>query len=405
MIVDLAGSIDPDWRTDRFVSGKWLDDPELAAVLSALRGEAFFVGGCVRNALLGEQPGDIDLATPLTPDEVSARLAEAGLSAVPTGLEHGTITAVSGHRGFEITTFRADVETHGRHATVAFSTDMSTDAERRDLTINALYADGAGRVIDPLGGLADLDARRIRFIGDPHDRIREDYLRILRFFRFTAWYGGDGIEPDGLAACAELAEGIGRLARERIGAELRKLLAARDPAPAMAAMQAAGVLWRCLAGADTALLAPLVHAEAEARHEPDWLVRLAALGATGEAEALRLSNADATTLEAIRSAMQDTGPIAATAFRRGARVAWARLLLAAAAGAPPRSWHDAAQAIDQAAASPLPIRARDLIAAGMEPGPGIGRALAHAEAAWVDSGFSLDKAALLTQALHIGQHS
>ncbi|MCL5776048.1 CCA tRNA nucleotidyltransferase [Limibaculum sp. FT325] len=399
---DLAGGVDPDWRSDRIIEGAWLHDPDLGAVLTALRGDAFLVGGCVRNALIGEEPGDIDLATPLTPDEVTARLTAAGLGAVPTGIEHGTVTAVSGHKGFEITTFRADVETHGRHATVAFSTDMSTDAERRDLTINALYADGGGRVIDPLGGLADLDARRVRFIGDPHDRIREDYLRILRFFRFTAWYGTNGIEAEGLAACAELAEGIERLARERIGTEMRKLLAAADPAPATAAMQAAGVLARCLPGADARLLAPLVHAEGEARRAPDWLVRLAALGAVDEAGALRMSGADAKALAAIRTAAGEAGPIEATAHRLGARAAWGRLLLAAAAGAPPPDWAAAGREVERGATASLPLAARDLIAAGMIPGPAVGVALARAENAWIASGFALDKVALLRQVLDKG---
>ncbi|MDT8344292.1 MAG: CCA tRNA nucleotidyltransferase [Thermohalobaculum sp.] len=402
MSADLVAGVEPGWRTNRLVRGDWLDDPDLAAVMTALRGDAFLVGGCVRNALLGEAPGDVDLATPLTPDAVTARLMAAGLGAVPTGLAHGTITAVSGGKGFEITTFRADVETHGRHATVAFSTDMATDAARRDLTINALYADGAGRVIDPLGGLADLDARRVRFIGDPHDRIREDYLRILRFFRFAAWYGGDEIEPEGLAACAELADGVVRLARERIGAEMRKLLAAPNPAPALAAMQAAGVLWRCLPGANGTLLAALVHVEALAGRAPDWVLRLAALGANGEVGALRLSGTEARVLAAIRAALADDGRLCAIAYRHGARAAWARVLLGTAAGAGPADWPGVAREIGAGAGAVLPVAARDLITAGLAEGPALGAALARAERAWIDSGFALDKARLLGEALGTG---
>jgi poly(A) polymerase len=190
------------------LEAEWLRSAHLRAVLDALDNGAFFVGGCVRNTLLGQPVADIDITTPIEPDEVARRLEAAGLRAVPTGIEHGTVMAVSGGEGFEITTFRADVATDGRRATVRFSTDIAEDAARRDFTMNAIYADAEGEIIDPLGGLPDLEARRVRFIGDPHDRIREDYLRILRFFRFTAWYGAEGIEPEGLAACTELADGI-----------------------------------------------------------------------------------------------------------------------------------------------------------------------------------------------------
>jgi tRNA nucleotidyltransferase/poly(A) polymerase len=208
-------------------------------------------------------------------------LAEsAGLKSVPTGLEHGTITVVSGHTGYEITTFRRDVRTDGRHAQVVFSDDLEQDAHRRDFTMNALYANRHGQIRDPLEGLADLRARRVRFIDDPHARIREDYLRILRFFRFHAWYGDpqNGIDRDGLSACAELAEGIERLSRERIGTEMRKLLAAPDPAPSVAAMEQAGVLHRILPGASSHSLAVLVHMETEIDEAPRWLRRLACIG-------------------------------------------------------------------------------------------------------------------------------
>ncbi len=193
------------------------------------------------------------------------------------------MTAVVDGTPIEVTTFRADVATDGRRAQVAFTTDMATDAGRRDFTMNALYADAEGTVIDPLGGLPDLHAGRVRFIGRPEDRIAEDYLRILRFFRFHAWYGApeNGIDPDGLAACAGHADGVDRLARERIGWEVRKLLAAPDPAPATAAMASAGVLARCLPGADASTLAPLVHAERLAGAVPDWPTRLCRAGGRG----------------------------------------------------------------------------------------------------------------------------
>ncbi|MGC1488809.1 MAG: CCA tRNA nucleotidyltransferase, partial [Albidovulum sp.] len=208
----------------------WITDQDLQLVLRLIRDgghQALLVGGCVRNGLLGVPVDDVDIATDAHPERVSALAKAAGLRVVPTGIEHGTVTIVANSKPFEVTTFRRDVETDGRRATVAFATNIQDDAARRDFTMNALYADHAGQVIDPLGGLPDLQARRVRFVGGPQDRIREDYLRILRFFRFHARYGDPalGLDADGLAACAELADGIKTLSRERIGHEMRKLLA------------------------------------------------------------------------------------------------------------------------------------------------------------------------------------
>jgi poly(A) polymerase len=376
----------------------WLHSAQLREVVEALGGAVYFVGGCVRNTLLGEPVADTDITTPLEPHEVVRRLEAAGLKAVPTGIDHGTVTAVSGHEGFEITSFRADVETDGRRAVVRFSTDIAEDAMRRDFTMNAIYADASGEIVDPLGGLPDLMARRVRFIGDPHDRIREDYLRILRFFRFTAWYGADGIEPEGLAACAELADGIGGLARERIGAEMKKLLAAPDPAPAVAAMAASGILARCLPGADPALLAPLVHAEGVAGAAPDWIARLAALGGESPAEALRLSRAETRCLAEIRDMLAEPFTVAAAAHRRGERVGRAAALLRAAAGETAGLAGLEAE-VARGAAATFPLRARDLLAAGMTPGPALGAALEAARAEWIASDFRLGKDALLAGAL------
>ncbi len=377
------------------IDAPWVTAPASRAVMRAL-GEGYFVGGCVRNALLGAPVSDVDVATPLPPALVIERLEAAGLRAVPTGLAHGTVTAVFEHQPVEVTTFRADVATFGRHAEVAFTTDMATDAARRDFTMNALYADAEGAVIDPLGGLPDLRNRRVRFIGRAEDRIREDYLRILRFFRFHAWYGGDGIDADGLAACAALGEGLERLARERIGWEFRKLLAARDPAPATAAMAATGVLARCLPGADAEALGPLVHVEQLAGAAPDWQTRLAALGAAEAGPRLRLSRAEEAAQARIAAALADDAPPAALAYRHGAAAARSALLLrAAATGTAPPSQMEAELA--RGAGVRLPLAAADLIAAGLAPGPGLGQALARAEAAWVDSDFTLDKAALLEQ--------
>ena len=249
----------------------FLCDPGLRRILDAFEAAGhriLLVGGAVRNALLGEPVSDIDLATDALPDQVIALAGRAGLRTVPTGIRHGTVTVLAPHddgwRGHEVTTFRHDVETDGRHATVAFSDDLHEDAARRDFTINALYATGTGEVLDPMGGLPDLAARRLRFVGDPRARIAEDYLRILRFFRFHAWYGRPGrADAQAVAACAELAPGMSRLSRERIGAEMRKLLSAPDPGDALGLMQHCGVLQLALPGADAGLLPDLLRVERE----------------------------------------------------------------------------------------------------------------------------------------------
>ena len=250
------------------VSGDWLTHPATQAVCAMLTQaghQALFVGGCVRNALLGAPVNDIDISTDAVPTRVMELAQAAGLHAIPTGIDHGTITVVADHIPHEITTFRKDVETDGRRAVVAFSARVEDDAHRRDFTMNALYARPDGTIVDPLGGMADLNARRVRFIDDADLRIREDYLRILRYFRFHAWYGDPvaGMDPDALAAIAADLDGIATLSRERIGAEMLRLLAAPDPAPAMAAMRTTGALGAVIAGADDRALAPLVHLEAE----------------------------------------------------------------------------------------------------------------------------------------------
>ena len=227
------------------VSGDWIDTPATQAVCHAIEGaghQALFVGGCVRNALLGRPVSDIDIATDADPHTVSDIAEKAGFKVAPTGIDHGTVTVIAQGIPHEVTTFRQDIETDGRRAVVAYSPHIEDDAARRDFTMNALYARRDGTVIDPLGGLPDLLARRLRFVGDADARIREDYLRILRFFRFHAIYGDPegGIDAEGLAACARHAPAISGLSAERIGAEMRKLLAAEDPAPSVAAMERAG---------------------------------------------------------------------------------------------------------------------------------------------------------------------
>ncbi len=375
----------------------WLDDPATVAVMDALaRGgaRAWFVGGCVRDGLLGAEAGDIDVATDAQPRRVAEMAAAAGLKCVPTGEEHGTVTLVSAHRPYEVTTLRRDVSTDGRRATVAYTERLEEDAHRRDFTINALYAERDGTVLDPTGeGKADLSARRVRFIGDPHDRIAEDYLRILRFFRFHAWYAepAGGLDAAGLAASAEMAGGLSRLSRERVGGEMRKLLAAPDPAPSVAAMERSGVLGRILPGADARLLPVLAGTEADI--PPDPIRRLAALGGEDVAERLRLSRAEAKRLAILREGMSETTPPGELGYRLGFGTARDILLLRAAmAGHGPD--RDALAAAARGAAAVFPVRAVDLMP--RFEGPALGEELARLERLWIRSGFRLTAEDLLT---------
>lgn len=378
--------------------GDWRLASETVAVMRMLEEgghQAWFVGGCVRNDLLGVPVSDIDIATDARPETV-VRLAEAaGLKPVPTGIDHGTVTVVSGHVPHEVTTFRRDVETDGRRAVVAYSNSIAEDAARRDFTMNALYAGLSGRIEDPVGGLADLAARRVRFIGDAVTRIAEDGLRILRFFRFHAHYGDpqSGLDPEGLAAVAASLDRIAPVSRERIGAELAKLLSAADPAPAVAAMAASGVLARVLPGADPRPLGPLVHLEQVEEISPRWQRRLAVLGGVDWQDALRLSRADLRLLDAIRAAADEAAAPAAAAYRHGADAARDGVLVAAASlgGAPPAGWRTG---IAAGAAARFPVRAADLIDRHGET-PALGAALKRLEQVWIDSGFALDRDALL----------
>ena len=288
------------------VSGDWIDTPATQAVCHAIEGaghQALFVGGCVRNALLDRPVSDIDIATDADPHTVSDIAEKAGFKVAPTGIDHGTVTVIAQGIPHEVTTFRQDIETDGRRAVVAYSPHIEDDAARRDFTMNALYARRDGTVIDPLGGLPDLLARRLRFVGNADARIREDYLRILRFFRFHAIYGDPegGIDAEGLAACARHAPAISGLSAERIGAEMRKLLAAEDPAPSVAAMERAGVLAQILPGGDARFLAVLVHLEGGL--PPRWLRRLAVLGGEDVTDRWRLSRAESRDLGHIRDAL------------------------------------------------------------------------------------------------------
>jgi poly(A) polymerase len=377
------------------VSGDWLTRPATQALCAALQAgghRVFFVGGCVRNALLGEMVGDLDLATDALPEKVVRLVEAAGFKAIPTGIDHGTVTVLAGGLPHEITTFRRDVQTDGRHAVVAYSTDLAQDAARRDFTMNALYADPSGEVIDPLGGLPDLRARRLRFVGEPAQRIREDYLRILRFFRFSATYGDPalGMDAEGLAACAELADGIDGLSRERIGAEMRKLLSARDPAPALASMAASGVLRHVLSGADPRYVAPLVHLEAGA--PPHWQRRLVVLGGQDWDNALRLSRSEQGLMARLRDQVGNALSPAALGWRLGPEAgADAVLARAAVLESPlPDEWK---ADVARGAASRFPVTAADLMPA--LAGPALGAKLAELESRWLASDLRLSRDDLL----------
>jgi poly(A) polymerase len=375
------------------IAGDWLAHPGtqgLCAMLEAAGHQALLVGGCVRNALMGVAVGDVDLATDALPEKVSNLAEKASFKVVPTGIDHGTVTVIADGRPHEVTTFRRDVETDGRRAVVAFSTQIEEDAQRRDFTMNALYADRQGQVLDPLGGLPDLLARRVRFVGDAETRIREDYLRILRFFRFHACYGDpdQGIDPEGLAACAALFAGLETISRERVTTEMRKLLSAKDPAPAVAAMSQAGVLAVVLPGANPRALGPLVHLDAD--EPPRWLRRLVVLG--GDLGALRLSKSESRDLAALTAALATADRPAALGWRLGAALA-ADALLARAASleAPlPPNWHSD---IARGAAAMFPITPADLMPALQ--GEALGARLKLLQSLWLASDLTLGRNDLL----------
>ena len=381
------------------IEGDWVGAAATQAVFDALEAgghRAFFVGGCVRNALLGQPVVDIDISTDAVPDEVMRLVDAAGLNPVPTGIDHGTITVVSSGIGYEVTTFRRDVETDGRRAVVAFSTDVLDDARRRDFTMNALYADRTGAVMDPLGeGLADLSAGRIRFIEDAEARIREDYLRILRFFRFHAWYGhpDEGIDPEALAPVAANSAGIESLSRERLGHEMRRLLEARDPAPSLAAMAATGVLARVLPGSDPRFVAPLRPCGRRcwrSRRSPsDGWRRLAARMRPGRCS---LSKADAQRLVDLHQGGGVGATVAALGYLHGADTALdVALLRAALGGAPPDA--GARDEARRGGSARFPVRAADLMP--RLGGPALGQALKTLEADWIASDFALTREDLL----------
>ena len=371
-------------------AAEWSTRKDLARLIGALgEGQARYVGGAVRDTLLGADVQDIDLATPLAPVEVIARLDAAKIRSVPTGIAHGTVTAILDSGNVEITTLRRDVATDGRRAEVVFASDWREDAARRDFTINALYADPqTHEVFDYFGGLRDLAARRIRFIGDAHERIREDHLRILRYFRFQARFGSDPADEKAEQACHELRATLAELSRERVGWELQNLLALRDPAPTVARMAELGVLGVILPEARAQPLADLVAAEAGQHIAPDPIRRLAALLPADPAQAdavaarLRLSNTQRKRLAAA-AARGDALPTAdanaarALAYKLGRDGALDRLLLMGSDTSAIADWDIPV----------FPLKGGDLVAAGVAEGPRVSRLLRKIESQWIAEGF------------------
>lgn len=406
--------------TKRMQGVPWLFSGPVARLLDVLDAdgeETRIVGGAVRNALLGHEPGDIDFASTGLPEVTTRRAKAAGFHVVPTGIDHGTVTVLVDHQPFEVTSLREDIETFGRHATVKFGRDWRKDAERRDFTINALSADKAGVVHDHVGGLADLAARRVRFIGDAGARVREDYLRILRFFRFHAGYGEGEPDAEALAACLAERAGLERLSRERIRAELLKLLAGRRAADACALMTQLGLLEQLIGTMpDSGALAHLVHIREAAEEKADPLLMLGALVVRYRADAerlgerLRLSRAETARLAALdgfamlspdlveaarRTALYRLGE---QAFTDQVHLAWAT------SGAPSddAGWRDLLALPRHWQAPKLPFGGAELMARGVPAGPELGAALKRAEAAWCAAGFPMESdkvAAVIDQAL------
>jgi len=385
-----------------------IEDPGVTQIFAVFDGageETRIAGGAVRDALLGKMPSEVDFATTATPAEVMTRAAAAGLKTVPTGVEHGTVTVLVRGRPFELTTLRRDVETDGRHAVVAFGRDWKEDALRRDFTINGLFLDAAGTVHDFVGGEADLQARRVRFIGEARTRIREDYLRILRFFRFFAGYGAEEPDAEALSAAIQERQGLAHLSRERVRAELLKFLVAPRAPAAAAIMAASGFLGTILGGVPRLpRLQQLARIEEELGRPPDAVLRLGALAlfipenAERLHDRLRLSNREAARLDAMtrgprlvpdldepgrRAALYRAG---AEAFRDRALLGWAE----AAASPDDASWRALIGLPDAWHAPKFPLSGNDLMARGLAPGRHLGAALARIEEEWVAAGFPDD---------------
>ena len=387
----------------------WFKDGEVARLLALLDRdgeEARVVGGAVRNALMGIPVAEIDVATTALPLEIMRRVEAAGGKAVPTGVEHGTVTAILNHRPIEVTTLREDVETFGRKARVKFGRDWRADAERRDFTINALSASADGVVHDYVGGLDDIAARRVRFIGEPQQRIEEDYLRILRFFRFHAHFGDGAPDPAGVQACIRARAGLDTLSRERVRMELLKLLVAARATPTLVVMTENGLLGMVLGGvAYLASFENAIKVDAALGVEADAIRRLGALAVWVEEDAerlaqrLRLSNAESERLLALDgwwhvAPQADAKAARALLYRLGPQsfadrifIAWAR----SDAGAADPAWRDLASLPLRWTAPAFPLKAADFVRRGVAEGPPLGVALRAAEAAWIAADFPTDR--------------
>jgi len=403
----------------------WMALAQTRAVMAALEarggpGCARFVGGCVRNTLMAKPVDDVDIATILTPDQTIEAIERAGLRALPTGVEHGTVTALSGGRTYEITTLRRDVATDGRRAVVAFTRDWGEDAQRRDFRFNALYADAEGRVFDPVGeGVDDARAGRVVFVGEAMTRIREDYLRILRFFRFQAWYGRGEPDADALAACAALKDMLLGGTAERIQKELMKLLAADDPRSALRLMAATGVLPVILPSV-TSLnrLETLIGIETEQLFESDPVLRLAAMvaddaeTARSAAEHLRLSNADRDRIVVAagegprivswmspREARRAIYALGAAAFRDRVKLAWAGAERASTAP----QWRALLALAETWTPPVLPLSGEEIMQAGVPKGPLVGQVMREVELWWVDQDFIEDKFSIIERLKAVAQ--
>lgn len=403
----------------------WLKDASLQKLLTVLVSggeEARIVGGAVRNTLLGQGVADIDIATTCLPEETLRRAMEAGFKAIPTGIDHGTITVVTEGRPFEVTTLRADLSTDGRHAEVAFGRDWQVDAERRDFSINALYAEADGTVIDLVCGIADIESQTLRFIGDPEQRIREDFLRILRFFRFFAWYGRGRPDGEGLKACARLKDGLTQLSAERVWSELKKLLSAPDPSRALLWMRQAGVLTTVLPesekwGIDS--IHGLVKTEQDLHWTIDPLLRLASIippdaVRIGELAArLKLSNSERERFEGWANSALPSAEISETGFAkklyRSDEQGVSDRLRLALVSARANAITDNAAMMRAGHLSRLldylgtyerpkfPLSGVDILDAGFEKGPEIGKIQRALEDEWISSGFTLGREALLAK--------
>jgi poly(A) polymerase len=397
----------------------WLADEATRSLVAALETGALtpelrFVGGCVRNTLLGIPAGDIDIATVHPPARVMALAEKAGLKAVPTGVEHGTVTVIVQGKPFEVTTLRRDVKSHGRHADVQFTDDWEGDASRRDFTMNAIYADASGALYDPVGGITDLAARRVKFIGDARARIREDYLRILRFFRFHAWYGRGPLDETGLAACVAEKSGLGQLSAERVQKEFLRLLEAREPIDVLGAMSESGILASVLPeGRNFDALAALCVVEADYLFIADAVRRLAVFiasdetGATALAARLRLSNTAANRLVRLRkSSREPLGPqipgaeLRRLLYREGIEAVVDRMILSwAARGADVDvdPWEALLEIVKAYKRPKFPLNGHDVMALGVS-GARVGEILAAVEAWWIAQDFVPDRTQMLARA-------